>query len=333
MKIKNLSIQFFSLILILLAFTSCEDITEKVLPRPSAKAGDLLVVIDTAYWNHKSGEVIRNTFAKEQNGLPQREAKFDLINLQHQSFAQIFRTNRNILIVDINPKSKIKLSVKEEVWSETQIVITISAPSDEIAAETIEKNSEALVAYFDNKEIERLQQKYRVNRDSDNAKLLEKEYGINIHVDDLFVVAKKDEDFIWMRKEKWVGENPVSQGVLVYTYPYDNDSIFDVNQLINKRNYFTKKHVQGSHEKSYMVTYEDYVPYERELNLKNIYVKEVRSLWEVKNDFMGGAFVSFSMVDEKKNRLICVDCYVYAPKFDKREYLRELEAMALTITF
>jgi len=333
MKIINLSIKLISLALIVFTISSCDEISEKVLPRASANAGDLLVVIDSSYWNHASGDIIRKTFSKEQNGLPQRESIFDIINLQHQSFAQIFRTNRNILIVDIKPEGKIKLTVSEEVWSETQMVITITAPNDKIAAETIEKNAEALVAYFNNKEVERLQSKYVSNRDSDNAKALEKDFNLNIHIDDLFVVAKKEKDFVWLRKEKWVGENPVSQGMLIYTYPYDNDSIFNVNEIIKKRNYFTKKHVQGSHDKSYMVTYDNYVPYEREINLKNIYVKEVRSLWEVKNDFMGGAFVSFSMVDEKRNRLICIDCYVYAPKFDKREYLRELEAMALTVTF
>jgi hypothetical protein len=39
------------------------------------------------------------------------------------------------------------------------------------------------------------------------------------------------------------------------------------------------------------------------------------------------------MVDEQRNRVITIDGYVYAPKFDKREYLRQLQALALTVSF
>ena len=53
----------------------------------------------------------------------------------------------------------------------------------------------------------------------------------------------------------------------------------------------------------------------------------------MKNGFMGGPYINYSMVDEKRNRVICIDGYVYCPKFDKREYLREQEALIKTITF
>ena len=82
-----------------------------------------------------------------------------------------------------------------------------------------------------------------------------------------------------------------------------------------------------------MTTYEEYIPKEREINLKGNYAKELRGLWHVQGDFMGGPFVSYSMVDEHRNRVITIDGYVYAPKFDKREYLRQLHALALTVSF
>ena len=53
----------------------------------------------------------------------------------------------------------------------------------------------------------------------------------------------------------------------------------------------------------------------------------------MKNDFMGGPFVHYAIVDTNRNEIIHLDGFVYAPKFNKREYLRELEALIRTVSF
>ena len=42
------------------------------------------------------------------------------------------------------------------------------------------------------------------------------------------------------------------------------------------------------------------------------------------------ATVQRSFVDESGKYLVNIDAYIFAPKFDKREYLRELEAISLS---
>jgi hypothetical protein len=59
----------------------------------------------------------------------------------------------------------------------------------------------------------------------------------------------------------------------------------------------------------------------------------MRGLWKFNNPVMGGPFVSLSVVDEKKGRMITVDGYVFAPKFDKRNYVMELEAILYSLNF
>ena len=90
------------------------------------------------------------------------------------------------------------------------------------------------------------------------------------------------------------------------------------------------KNVKGSSQGSYMIRYAELSPTTRELNINNRYVKELRGLWHMKVDFMGGPFVHYAFIDKSGKNLICIDGYVFAPKFDKREYLRELEAIALS---
>lgn len=320
------------LVLIFL-FSSCEDMNERVLPNCTGKSGDLLIVADSVYYNHKTGDAIRQVFSVEQVGLPQREPIFNLIQVPHRSFARIFHTTRNIIMVKIEPESKIKLTVTKDVWSNAQLLVTITAPSDELAAKTISNNQQVLLDYFNDKEIERLHAKYRVNANSKNAQHLREKFNLSLNIDELYISAEESKDFIWYRKEESVGGHPISYGIVVYTYPYVSDSTFNVHELVKKRNYYTKKYVKGGAKGSFMVSYEEYVPIQREISLNGVYVNELRGLWQMEGDFMGGPFINYSMVDEKRNRVICVDGYVYAPKFDKRELLREQEALIKTITF
>ena len=58
---------------------------------------------------------------------------------------------------------------------------------------------------------------------------------------------------------------------------------------------------------------------------------EIRGLWRMENDFMGGPFISLTCLDEKNNTLITAEGYVFAPQFDKLLYLHEVEAMVKSI--
>lgn len=321
---------FFAVVLVAFAIFSCDTINERVLPRASGKSGNILVVVDSFYWNHHTGEAIMETFAKTQEGLPQREPMFDIIFIPHRNFAQIFKTNRNIIMVEVKPNSKNRLAINSEVWSKSQLIITITASSDEIAAETIRKNGVAIADYFNNKEIERLQ---LAGKQSKNAKVsseLKKRFNLDMNVDAYYHIASDDSTFVWLRKEKMAGEHPISQGLLVYSYPYTSDSTFSVYSLTNKRNEITKKYIQGAVDSTYMQSYAEFVPKEREISINGLYAKELRGLWFIKGDFMGGPYINYTFVDEKRNQVICIDGYVFAPKFDKREFLRELEAFALS---
>jgi len=321
------------LLIVPFSFCSCDEINERVLPSSTGKAGDLLIVMDSVYYNHSAGDAVKQTFSQEQDGLPQPEPLFNLIQVPQRSFARIFHPMRNIIMVNVEKEAKIKLTVRKDVWAESQLVVTITAPTGKIAAETITKNAAVLLDYFNNKEIARLHAKFRVNANSKNAQIINTKFGLSLNLDELYTVAQEAEDFLWMRKDKTAGGHQISQNIMIYTYPYISDSTFDVEKLVEKRNYYTKKYIKGSNEGSYMLSYKEYVPIQKEESLNGVYVNELRGLWYMHRDFMGGPFINYSLVDEKNNRVICVDGYVYSPKFDKREFLREQEALIKTITF
>ena len=88
---------------------------------------------------------------------------------------------------------------------------------------------------------------------------------------------------------------------------------------------------------------ENYIDFEPQMRMLEIDGRtwiEMAGLWDVENYVMGGPFVSHTRLDEKNHRVnqatnevVTLDCYVYAPKGDKRNMLRELEHFVYLINF
>ena len=57
---------------------------------------------------------------------------------------------------------------------------------------------------------------------------------------------------------------------------------------------------------------------------------ETRGLWKTNNLSMGGPFISYTLVNEEKNRLFYIEGFVYSPGKNQREDIRELEVILST---
>ena len=60
---------------------------------------------------------------------------------------------------------------------------------------------------------------------------------------------------------------------------------------------------------------------------------EARGLWRMKGDFMGGPFVSHTRLDQKNQRIITAEIFVYSPDKMKRNLVRQMEASLYTLRF
>lgn len=79
-----------------------------------------------------------------------------------------------------------------------------------------------------------------------------------------------------------------------------------------------------------MSSEKEFNPYSKEINFNGIYAIETRCLWKVEGDFMGGPFINYTYIDEKNNRVIMLDGYLYSPRKPKRDLLKQLEAILYT---
>jgi hypothetical protein len=99
--------------------------------------------------------------------------------------------------------------------------------------------------------------------------------------------------------------------------------------MIAVRNNVTMEYVSGPSKGSYMKVADEYFePVVRQVTDFPVeYAMEMRGLWDVENDFMGGPFISYTFVDEYTNKVFTLDGYVYYPNEEKKNYVRELEAI------
>lgn len=316
-----------------MVFFSCENIKKdnELLPSSSGKYGEVLVVVDSTYENGKTGEAIDKIFFQAMPGLPQQEYQFRASTVPSNAFKSILQRSRNILKLNIKKTNKTNIKIVKDVWAKDQLMIQISAASDEDAARILKKNTETIRNYFNEEEVARLQGYFSKNNQTALVDSLKANKHIEITIPKGFVKMQEKENGVWYKMEKRVGQHQIIQGVSIYTTPYTSDSVFKSAYLIKNRDSFCSDFIQGSRDSSYMQVYSEFVPLEKEINLNGVYSIEYRGLWNMKNDFMGGPFIHYTLVDEKRNRVVNLDGFVYAPKFNKREYLREVEAILKSV--
>ena len=113
----------------------------------------------------------------------------------------------------------------------------------------------------------------------------------------------------------------------MYKYPVTGPDVFELDNIIQARNEVMQANVPGMFDGSYMTTSAAMEPTSRSLRYHGRDFMETRGFWEVEGDFMGGPFVSHSFYSPDGKDIIVLEAFVYAPRYDKRSYLRQVESI------
>jgi hypothetical protein len=295
-----------------------------VMPSVTGKTGELIVVMDTSKFRGQVGLPIKKKLSSVFKGLPQPEPIFDLINIPSKAFEKGFKTHRNVLRINVDAKyTEPRFVVRRGVYSKSQILIEAQAPSDTALKRLFREKGDVAARRFIESEWNRYLKAYKGLRDQGLNKHLREKFNIEMVIPKGFQLALDTTNFTWIEKE----DPDYTQGFLVYKYPYEGEETFTLGYQIQMRDRFIKKFVPGPSPGSYMVTETLVTPFFEKKRVNDHTVYEMRGLWKVKNDFMGGPFVAYSIFDENTGNVVTVDAFVYAPRFDKRDYVRQMEAM------
>ena len=310
------------------ALVSCggkKKTQEKLLPNVSGKAGEIVVVIDKDSWEGAPGVTLRSFLSDDCPYLAQREPLFSVTNVPPGNFNNMFKMHRNIILMDINPQhQEEKVSWAKNEWARPQSVVRVCAFDRDGAVKLIQAEGRNMVEFFEQAERDRIIANAKLYENASLRAPVEKLTGGILHFPSGYKLKAGRDNFIWISDEKQY----TNQAVLIYTYPVpENKDFFEMEAIISKRNEVMKENVPGPVENTYMTTSLAITPTVQSLTYKGRPFMETRGFWEVYNDFMGGPFVSHSFYSQDGSKIIVLEAFVYAPKYDKRQYLRQVESI------
>ena len=316
---KNIFLFLFAMISLL----SCKEDKTNLLPPSNGKTNNILLIMNDKDWKTELGDTIRKYFATEFPDLPQEEPMFTLHHASPDLFTGSFKKYRTIMIVKEGNENKVEI-IKDK-YAKPQLIIIIEGKNKKELEKLIAEKAPEITDTIYNFEIEIIQKRHRKSlRDNSD---IEKELGISIEIPDFFVLVDHKPKFFWFRRDVKNGE----QDILLYEVPLKQNFNEQKTLVTKYRDSIGKNYIPGPVDSTYMKTVEGISPSQNEILINDIKAIETRGLWNMKNDFMGGPYINYSLIDKKHNRVVVGEGFIYAPALDKRDYMVQLEAILKTM--
>ncbi len=293
----------------------------------SGANNEVIVIMDDTEWGGISGRALFDVLNSNAKALPQPEPNFRILHITPENFTSTFKMARNLIIPDISEiYSQPKLEAELNSYARNQVIMNIKAPDSISFANFVTENEQVIVEYFIEKELER-NSEWLKNDMKTPVVRAQQMFGINIHFPKGISNFEEFNNFLWATNNTGRGR----QDIIIYQFPYTSETVFEQESLINVRNEFLGRYVKGSFE-SQMSTATIYPPDYKVMTVDGVFRAELRGLWEMTTDMMGGPFVMHAFVNDNTGMVIVVEVYVYAPESNKRNLMRNLESVLYTIS-
>lgn len=292
----------------------------------NGKAGEMILVMDDKYFSETQEQSVMECLQQEQPAINQVEPMFDVLHFQTEDFTSQFYRHRNIVHFDMNPDySDNTILFDHNTWSNPQTYIKIKGNNADSCLALFRNYADTIIGLLYDNDLKRLQ--YSFNRENDPAtvKTIKDDFNISMTVPSHYFIANQLEDFLWLRFRTTKND----RFIMIYRLPaYE----LTEENLIAARDSITKKYIPGAVKNAYPVTARHSgLPKITPVQIGSKKGIEMRGLWESVGDHMGGPFYSFTFLSADRQYCITIDGFVYAPQENKRDLLREVEAMVKTL--
>lgn len=350
-------VKLFPLLLVSFVLLSCEgDYRREAL----GGFGEAVVVMDSTQWDSETAEAIRMTYGRGIDTLPNMEPLFDLrfTDFNNNARLETIKQNKNIIIAapltdTTNVANWIKALLSDEVeqqvragesfafpfenrWYRNQWSIILTAPTDSALAHNIRIAEQTLVQSLMEKELTRWT--YEIYDKGEKLALedsLWQSHGWKIrvqhdwykNVDTAYTANGEQNHILTMRRvlpqnDRWFWA--------WWKEDVHNIDFLDAEWINSKRDSLMEQWIRGTRDSSYVTTeYRRPVkthPFELNKNL----AYETLGTWRMTHDAMGGPFVNLTIYDEDTRRLFMLEFGQFAPKYNKRRFVRQFRAMLRT---
>lgn len=354
------ALKYLSLLLIIPLLTGCsEEMQRSLKPVPTAfgKINDIVIIADQEVWDGAVGDTIRYYYSSAYPLLPQPEPIFDLRHFTPDDLNSdmLRRELRNYFIVanmedanstaaalirqDIGAEKiraaresgKISPIVGKDKWASGQTIVYQYDFSYDALMNSIVKHFPSVKKKF--QEADKVKIDATVYLDGENRTVMNEvtnKMGVNIRIPKDYFVALSDGEVIWMRKET----NVLSSNIIMKKLPYTDQAQLSKSGIKAIQDSIGRKYVSSTIPNTYMRINDVDLPLLTTVTtINNRYALEARGIWEIVNDYMGGAFVSYLIHNPDQNELLFIDGFVHAPGEEKRDFMQHLEYIISSVRF
>ncbi len=304
-----------------LLLTGCED-AGGLKPKSGGRPYDVVVTGGDTEAVAAMGDILRSITVE---GLPQREEAFRVTAAKGEPEG-VMKYARCIVwtVTDSNGNGTTSVRFERDVYAKPQIIIYVCGPSAaqiKTDARQTGRTVSTMINRFERKAaIAELRRRYNVKA----AQTADSLFGHTVRVAPEMTGMKIGQDFIWISDQSATAMGNVC------VYSYSGDSL-DTTRAVTVRDSVMRANIPGETPQMFMLTAATPQPTATVRNTGGRKMMVMRGLWEMKDGAMGGPFVSHSIADTVRGRIITAEAFVFAPGKKKGNIIRQLEAALYTL--
>jgi hypothetical protein len=347
---------FFSLLTFVCLLTfSCGEGTSSNSTKPSAKGdiGEIVLAIDSTKWAGPVGDELRAIFEADLPGMMRSEAIFKVHRVDPRAMTRMLKMYTNLIYVttfddkrggsqvinaQFTPESKAKAAADPSIYSLRQVdeyakgqeVLYLFGNNEQELIANLRKHGAQLQNLIEVRERERLAKPLMVRKNAAAQNDARKNLGIEINPPISYQIAKSEPGFLWLRQPSPTDKRP-DISLFFYETDYKNETQTFPENILALRDSVAGKHVFADPEipASFMTSEKQVPPAFRNMVINDNFTVEIRGTWKTNNMSMGGTYLGYLMIDEKKGKLYYMEGFVYFPNEVHRNALREIQAVLL----
>lgn len=352
-----------SFFLLLFTFSACEDSptfknrSHRLGQSVVGDIGDLVVVCDDALWNSDLKAYLDTNLTQFIMPYYPDVPTFMLIHKTPKHFDKGIKRYRSILFIKIDPNikkgQKVLVEKRKDIWAIDQLVVDITAKTTEDLVNFCKKGGlQSVHAELDDMEWRRITNYFQESNNDKINKALAKTFGIKLAMPNGSILVNERPNFI--RVEFPIANRPIEfsnagsqdrgtvlSGIMIYQYDYSDSSQFSFDKLIAARDTMLKYNAPYEVDGMYMGTQFADLVYP-EIDPTSNFNNTIKGI-EMRGMFVyvgqpiyapGGAFWSFSMIQPKRKKVVCISGYLDAPATTSWTHqLREIQAVFKSVEF
>ncbi len=320
------------------------------LPQATGAIDEVLVIMADGLWKGTIGDTMRHFLQEDYAVLPQSQPIFDLRQINGGQFGSLLKRTATILVVGLlDSDDKASLMIKErldqykqkkqrdklpiffasmDTWAEPQNVVYLYGENYKALIDKLVKHNDKLIKQLYEVEDDKTARNVKIpGVDWGLTNFLQQDFKLNFEVPKNYKTALKNDTTLWIRHDDNATE-AVSNIFIHKEIVAGGTESVDMKEWVIKFRDQLGKYVKSDVKGAYMYS-DDILPFEFKWikNEKGNRIIEARGLWRMKNDFLGGPFITYLVEDQKNSRFIVLDGFVYAPRSKKRLLMRRIEML------